>query len=280
MNVKRMPQEIIGNRDISAVALDIDGTMVNQYEEMSDEIIDAVRQLLVAKVRVVICTARSIESVLRLFSKFFSEEEISLFGYVTLGGSHSCHIVYKNQNPIQKIIYAHSYDSECIYRERVVRDFLRRNPRFVEKATSLLIDIGDTTKTKRKVRLLCKKFESSPLKAYQYHDKVCISLKLFDKDKGLRKYLKITGVPVRSTVCIADQGAPFEADYEFLHNPLGFTVGTSDMSNSNGCHCVYSSVAEKILSLSATAIVLRAVFANVNSKKKMGVEIEPNPGMK
>ena len=267
MNVKRMPQEIIGNRDIGAVALDIDGTMVNQYEEMPDEIIDVIRGLLDAKVHVVICTARSIESVLRLFNKFFSEEEIGLFGYVTLGGSHSYHIVYKNHNPIQKILYAHSYNLERIYRVHEVQNFLRRNPRFVEKATSLLVDIGDTVKAKRKVRLLCKKLKSSPLRAYQYHDKVCISLKLFDKEKGLHEYLKIAGVPVHSVVCIADQGALFEADYEFLRNPLGFTVGSSDMSNNNGCHCVYSSVAEIILSLSATAIVLRAVLANVNSKK-------------
>ncbi len=79
MHVKRIPQEIIGNRDISTVTLDIDGTMVNEYVEMPDEIIDAVRQLLGAKVHIVICTARSIESILKLFKKFFSEEEMSLF---------------------------------------------------------------------------------------------------------------------------------------------------------------------------------------------------------
>ena len=272
MNARRTPYEIIGNRRIRAVALDVDGTIVNKNEETSCEIVDIIHRMLTAEIHIIICTARSIESTLKLLGKYFSEEEMTLFGYINLGGSHAYHVLRKGNSLVPKKIYAHSYNPAQINREQAVRDFLEKQPRVIEKATSLLIDVDDAVRAKRYVRTLCRILGSSPLKAYQCHDKVCISLRRFDKDKGLREYLKFKSIPSYSTVRIADQGAPFEADYEFLHNQLGFSVGTRDASNKNGCHRVFSSARRRILSLSATITVLQATLAFAKPTKKLVIK--------
>lgn len=263
MSSKRTPREIIGNRCIRAVALDVDGTIVDQYEKIPNGIVKSVRNLLDAGVHIIICTARNIESVLDLFGNHFSAEEMISFGYVVLGGSHAYRVARKDKKLAPSVIYAYPYDPARVYNERAVKEFLKDHAHVIEKTTSLLIDVGNVASAKHHVRTLSRKLKSRPIKAYQYHDKVCISLKRFDKDKGLREYLKYIGIPNRLVVRIADQGAPFEADYEFLRSPLCFSVDTRDMSNTIGCHWVYLPTGTRTLSLSATSVVLHAVAENL-----------------
>lgn len=266
MKSKRTPQEIIGNRRIRAIALDVDGTIADQHEKIPNGIVEPVRSLLDSGVHVIICTARSVENVLDLLSSYFSAEELISFDYIVLGGSHAYRVVRKDGNLVSSAIYAHSYDLACVYNERAVKDFLKDHTRVTEKTTSLLIDVGNVISAKRCVRMLSKKLKSRPIKAYQYHDKVCISLKKFDKNKGLREYLKHTDISNRLVVRIADQGAPLEADYEFLRDSLGFSVDTRDMSNATGCHWVYLPTGERTHSLSATSVVLHAIEENLKLK--------------
>ncbi len=271
MITRKTPREIIGNRRIRAIALDIDGTIVDEHEHMPSEIRSAISGIQDLGMQIVFCTARSIESVLELLSRYFSKKELCAFAYITLNGSHAYRVACKGEDFAPEPIFTHPYDPSSAFRLQVVRNLTKKYPLVIEKQTSLLVDVGDPAKAKRHVRQLNKVLTSSRVKTYQYHSKVCISLKRFDKDNGLREYLKFAGIANGSVIRIADQGARFEADYEFLRGLLGFSVGTRDSGSQRGCHGVYSSARERELALPATLRVLQVV-KELTESMKIGIE--------
>lgn len=243
---------------VDAVALDLDGTVFDLEEKTNKKIVELIKQLISKKITIIICTARNIDSTLKLLATVFGDTELSKMFYICSAGYE----IYTYKNAGIENIFVAEYNEMNIIDVLKGLDFFRENYLSMKKKDfAFLFPTENIVTAKKIVCDLYEKLLNSSVKCYSYHDQVVFSGKDVDKEITLNYLIK--RLSLRKCVCIADQGDVFEADYEFLRGLNGYTVGTRDVSNKEGCKNVYDKEGNHLQGLKGTEYLLSQINLKV-----------------